>query len=177
MRTIHALPLLVAAMSIGGCRQQAPEAGNTAPGAAGAPAVPPEPPPPPPPAPAPFDAAAVGKDGARTPIAADGSTATVPADARFDLVSPQAFQSVRVRLFDARDRLVPSTDELAIGRGTTVRLEPNEPLEAGAIYRLEIDDARETRPRDIEGRAYEPRAFRFAVAAPSSGGAGGAATP
>ena len=103
----------------------------------------------------------------------------LPPDAQIELVSPRAFKTVRARLFDARDRLVPSKDDVSIGRGTTLRIAPQEPLEPGNSYRIVIDDALEGMPRDIENTAYEPRTIRFTIAAPANGsagaGAGGAA--
>ena len=170
MNTKHALPILLA-LAITGCRSEAPPAPE-----ASAPALPPEPPPPPPPEDVPFTAAAVGASGERVEIAPDGSSADVPPDARFELRAEIAFRSVRARLLDEADRLVPSEDEISIGAGTTVRLVPVAPLEPGKSYRLVVDDPRERLPRDIEDRQWVPRSWRFTVAAPGSG-SGGAAAP
>ena len=176
MRTTLVLTLLAASTLASACRQQQP-AETPAQTAGGAAAVPAEPPPPPPPVEAPFEAAAVSADGVRTPIALDGSTQTVPPDARLELTSPRAFKSLRARLFDDRDRLVPSSDEIAIGQGTTIRVQPQEPLEPGASYRILVDDARDGMPRDIEDTLFEPRSFRFTIATPTNGTGGEAGTP
>ncbi|WP_373049120.1 hypothetical protein [Vulgatibacter sp.] len=171
----HLLPLLIALACSAGCKTEpvAPEAqqgGGGAMGQGGAGVAAPTPPPEP--VEAPFEAAAVDPAGNRASIAAEGTTENVPPDARLELTSPRAFRTLRVRLFDERDRLVPSADEIAIGQGTTIRLAPNEPLEPGASYRILVDDARENFPRDIEDQAWAPRDFRFSVAAPSDGAAG-----
>ena len=168
---MRALPLLllVTAAVLPGCRQNPPPADLR--GAGGDPA-PPEPPPPPEPVEAPFSAAPIGEDGSRRVL--DGTNA-VPPPERIELESEIAFDEVRVRLLDGRDRLVPSSDTIAIGQGTRVRITPQETLEAGRSYKLRVD-AVEGSPTDIEGTDYLPRTIDFRIAEEDTG-AGGTGAP
>ena len=132
----------------------------------------PEPPPPPPPEEAPFQAEAIDAGGGRTALDVEGET-TIPAPVAFELQSNIAFRTVRVRILDGRDRLVPSRDEIRIGQGTRVRLEPEAPLEANGTYELRIDAATGSGPVDVEDRTWLSRRIRFSVLPPDEGGGGG----
>lgn len=173
MRALQLL-LLVTAAVLPACRQAPPP--EEPPGAGGE-IPPPEPPPPPEPVEAPFEATAVQTDGSRVALDEGGRT-TLPPPERIELGSEIAFREVRVRLLDAQDRLVPSTDTMTIGQGTQVRLVPVEPLETGKSYKLRVDALEGSGPIDIEGTDYLPRTIAFTVEEPEKDeGEGGSAAP
>lgn len=104
-----------------------------------------------------------------------GDDEELPADlplvdpaATFVLESASAFPDLRVRLFDRSGRIVPTEDEISIGRGSRYLLRPTEALEASETFRLFVDGAQESRVRDVEGEAYRPRSFRFRTSAEES---------
>lgn len=172
--SIALLPLLLAACPKG--EEKAPAAPDGA-GAEGPGEVEAAPPAPPPPEPVPAEAFAVAPEGDRQPLPPEEETGGVSRGASFEVRSPLAFRTVRVRLLDGRDRVVPSRDQVTIGQGTVVRIAPEEPLAEGGGYRILVDDPHGPLVRDIEGRGWLLREFRFRVAdggaAPGAEGAEG----
>lgn len=88
------------------------------------------------------------------PLSPDTTTEAVPPDSRFEIELPR-LADVRVRLFDASDRVVPSNDTLEL-TGATARyvLVPAEPLVTGSNYSLLIDGQRGELATDSDGKVY-----------------------
>lgn len=98
------------------------------------------------------------------PLREDELVEGVHADAFFVLESERALGDLRMRLFDAADRLVPSDETVEIGRGTRYTLVPKEALQAGATYTLTVEGQEGDRPTDVSGQAFLPARFTFVVA-------------
>ena len=85
----------------------------------------------------------------------------MPPGAVLELASPIALVDVRVRLFDESDRLLPSRDRVTVGKGTQVRIAPEEPLPPGSSFRVEIAGQLQPFPTGVDGKHFGGRTYRF----------------
>lgn len=100
---------------------------------------------------------------------ADGGTAPVGAESEIgaaialSIAVPIKLNDFRIRLFDYREQVVPSDDELS-GDGRTYLISLLEPLKTGRTYTLALDAELERMVTDDMGRPWNDWELVFRVA-------------
>lgn len=98
---------------------------------------------------------------AAVPLTAPEHAGTVPIPASLVIRADGALRTVRVRLFDEAEKLVPSDDEARTGAAFRYELRPVEPLVAGTRYELRIDGDAGHGPAAPSGLRYLPASVSF----------------
>ena len=142
-----------------------------------------EPPPPPPPTPAQpaapeplavylTDAASL--DGGMLQLSEQHEQG-IPPNRPLELTANRPLHHARVRLFDRRDRVVPSRDtQQSAVTGFRYTLRPTEPLKTGEAFWLTVDDERGVA---LEGTDRLELRFKLLIAEPLREDAGVQAAP